>query len=186
VKKVLVIIGSGLFLAVALVWALIAWTPFRVEPPAEAMQQPPCGSTSRYQKSATKCSELAAAEIPTVVFCDLLHDEARYKNKIVRVRAKLYGDSGDFGLADPACGGENIGAGIAFDSSYGIAPDAQKAFDELLCLPRRYYADKQADVIVVGRFDGLNGKPGDRYRTFGFTVMCVQRAENQRLTNSGT
>ena len=185
-KKVLLIIGSGLFLASALVWALIAWTPFRVKPPAEAMQQPPCGSTSRYQKSATKCSELAAAQIPTVAFCDLLHDEARYKSKIVRVQVKLYGDSGDFGLADPTCGGENIAAGVDFDSTYEIAPEAQNGFDGLLCLPARYYADKQADVIVIGRFDGLNGKQGERYRTFGFTVMCVQRAENQRLTYGGT
>jgi hypothetical protein len=186
VKKLLLIITGGILFAFALVWVAIAWTRLRVGPPAEAMQQPPCGSTSRNKKVATKCSELAGAEIPTVAFCDLLHDEARYKNKIVRVRAKLDGDSGDFGLGDASCRGENRGARVDFDSTYGIAADAQKAFDGLLCLPSRYYADKEADVVVVGRFDGLDGKSGDRYRTFQFTVMCVQRAENQRLTYGGT
>ena len=181
-KKTYLIIIAGILFAIALVCAVVAWIPLRIEPPAEAMQQPPCGSTSRSQQVATKCSELAAAEIPTIAFCDLLHDEARYKNKIVRVQAKLYGDSGDFGLGDPSCRGENMGARVDFDSTYGIGADAQKAFDGLLCLPSRYYADKEADVVVVGRFDGLDGKPGDRYRTFQFTVMCVQRAENQRLT----
>ena len=179
-KKVLLIVGGTVLLMVALVW-FVAPISFRVEPPAEAMQQEPCGSTPRQQKSATRCSEFTGAEIPTVAFCDLLHDEARYKNKVIRTQANLYGDSGDFNLADPSCQGERIAAGVNFDSTYGIAAEGQKAFDDLLCLPSRYYADKQADVVVVGRFDGLDGKPSDAYRMFRFTVMCVQRAQNQRL-----
>jgi hypothetical protein len=186
VKKIVLLISLGFIVVVVLVGVSLAWLQRDVVPPADAMLQPPCGSTSRSEKSASKCSELSDPAILTVAFCDLLHDEARYKNKIVRTEAKLYGDSGDFGLGDPSCSGPKMGARVDFDSTYGIGADAQKAFDDLLCLPRRYYADKEADVTVVGRFDGLDGKPGDRYRTFQFTVMCVQRAQNQRLKYGGT
>jgi hypothetical protein len=129
------------------------------------MQQPPCGSTSRNQKTQTKCAELGSSEIPTVTFCDLLHDEDRYKNKLVRTQARLYGDSGDFGLGDPSCSGENMGARVDFDPTYGIAAEAQKAFDDLLCLPGRYNANKEAEVTVIGA-SVADGKPGDRHHFF--------------------
>jgi hypothetical protein len=186
VKKTPVLIGAGILFAILLVCVAIALLPVVSEPPADAAQQPPCGSTSRSRKTPSKCSEFSDAAIPTVAFCDLLHDETRYKNKIVRTQAKLYGDSGDFSLGDPSCRGENMGARVDFDSTYGIGDEAQKAFDDLLCLTRHYYANKEADVVVVGRFDGLNGKPGDPYRTFQFTIMCVLRAQNQRLRYAGT
>ena len=185
-KKPVVAIVGGFFLVIVVIGVAFAWLQRGLTPPADAMQQPPCASTVRSQKSATRCSEVSGSAIPTVSFCDLLNDEERYKNRIVRTQTKLYGDSGDFALGDSSCGGENMRAHVEFDSRYGIAADAQQAFDDLLCSPGHYYANKEADAVVVGRFDGLDGKPGDRYRTFQFSVMCVQRAQNQRLTYGGT
>ena len=185
-KKIVKSTVLALAVVVVLVGVSWAWLQRGVAPPADAMQEAPCASNSRNQKSLTKCSELAGLEIPTVSFCELLKNEVSYKNKIVRTQAKLYADSGNFGLGDASCPGANAGARVDFDSTYGIAAEAQKAFDDLLCLPGRYYANKEADVVVVGRVDGFDEKPGDAHRIFQFTVMCVQRAENQRLTHGGT
>jgi hypothetical protein len=118
--------------------------------------------------------------IPTVPFCALVRDPQRYTQKLVRTQAKLYSDSGNHALSDSACIGEGKAAIVDFDSSYGIASEAQKAFDDLLCARRRYYANKEADVVVVGRFDVLDGKSGDR--RLQFVIMCIEQAQNQRLT----
>ena len=184
-KEIILSISIALVFVILLVGVAIAWLRARVVPPADAMQQPPCGSTWRNQKSPTKCSDLAAASIPTVTFCDLLHNEERYKDKIIRTEAKLYGDSGDFGLGHSSCSGEGMGARVDFDSTYGIAAEAQESFDDFLCAPRLYHANKEAEVIVVGRVDSLDGRPGDRYHNFQFVIMCIQQAKN-RLTYGGT
>ncbi|MGH9755016.1 MAG: hypothetical protein ACREA2_19745 [Blastocatellia bacterium] len=151
-------------------------------PTDEAMKQPPCDPTSRSQNNPDTCSRLSSQAIPIVPFCTLVSDPERYIHKVVRTQAKLYSDSGDHAMSDPVCSGEGKSAFVDFDSSYGITSEAQKAFDVLLCNRRRYHANKEADVVVVGRFADLDGKPGNRYRRIQFVIMCIEQAKNQRLT----
>jgi hypothetical protein len=181
-RRILLWFGIGLLTLLIGVGAAVGWFIYDFGPPAEAMTQPPCGSTSRNQINPDTCSTLSSQAIPTVPFCTLVGDPERYTQKLVRTQAKFYSDSGNHALSDLACMGEGKSAIVDFDSSYGITSEAQKAFDDLLCARRRYYANKEADVVVVGRFDGLDGKPGARYRSLQFVIMCIEQAKNQRLT----
>jgi hypothetical protein len=176
--------GIGLLTLLVGVGAAVGWFGFGVGSPAEAMNEPPCGSTFRSQINPDTCSLLSSQAIPTVPFCALVRDPGRYAQTLVRTQAKFYSDSGNLGLADSACSGEGKTAIVDFDSSYGITSEAQKAFDDLLCARRRYYANKEADVVIVGRFEGLDGKSGDHNRSPQFVVMCIEQAKNQRLTYS--
>ena len=183
-RRILIWFGIGLLTLLVGVGAAVGWFGFGLGPPAEAMNEPPCGSTSRSQINPDTCSLLSSQAIPTVPFCALLRDPKRYAQSLVRTQAKYYSDSGNLGLAGSECSGESKAVTVDFDSSYGIASEAQKAFDDLLCARRRYYANKEAEVVVVGRFEGLDGKPGDQYRSPQFVVMCIEQAKNQRLTYS--
>jgi hypothetical protein len=181
-RRILLWFGIGLLTLLVGVGAAVSWFAYDFGPPAEAMKEPPCGSTSRSQIKLDRRSMLSWQAIPTVPFCTLVGDPERYAQKLVRTQAKFYSDSGNHGLSDSACSGEGKSALVDFDSSYGIASEAQKAFDDLLCVKRRYYANKEADVVVVGRFDGPDGQAGDRYRRLQFVIICIEEAKNQRLT----
>ena len=174
-RRILIWFGIGLLTLLVGVGAAVGWFGFGLGPPAEAMNEPPCGSTGRSRIKPDTCSLFSSQAISTVPFCALVRDPERYAQTLVRTQAKFYSDSGNFGLAAPECSGESKAAIVDFDSSYGITSEAQKAFDELLCSRRRYYANKEADVVVVGRFEGLDGKPGDHNRSPQFVVMCISR-----------
>lgn len=181
-RRILLWFGIGLLTLLVGVGAAVGWFFSDFGRPAEVMTEPPCGSTSRNQINLDTCSMLSSQAIPTVPFCVLVRDPQCYAQKVVRTQAKFYSDSGNHSLSDLACSGEGKSAIVDFDSSYGITSEAQKAFDDLLCARRRYYANKEADVVVIGRFDGLDRKPGDQYRSLEFVVMCIEQAKNPRLT----
>lgn len=181
-RRILIWFGIGLLTLLVVVGAAVGWFGFSLGPPAEAMNEPPCGSTSRSQISPERCSLLLSQAIPTVPFCSLVRDPESFAQTLVRTQAKLYSDSGNLGLADSECSGEGKAAIVDFDSSYGITSEAQTAFDDLLCARHRYYANKEADVVVVGRFDGVDGKPGDRHGSLQFVIVCIEQAKNQHLT----
>lgn len=141
-------------------------------------------SNNRRELISDTCSLLSSQAIPTVPYCALVGDPERYAQTLIRTQAKFYSDSGNLGLADSECSGEGKASIVDFGPSYGITSEAQEAFDHLLCAKRRYYANKEADVVVVGRFEGLDGKPGDHHRSPQFVVMCIEQAKNQRLTYS--
>ena len=136
-RRILIWFGIGLLTLLVGVVAAVGWFGFGLGPPAEAMNEPPCGSTSRSQINPDTCSLLSSQAIPTVPFCALVRDPERYAQTVVRTQAKFYSDSGNLGLADSECSGEGKASIVDFGSSYGITSEAQKAFDDLLCATRR-------------------------------------------------
>ena len=170
-------LSIGLLMLLVVVGAAV-WFDGGLGPPADAMNEPPCGSTSRSKVNPETCSMLSSQQIPTVPYCALVLNPERYAETVVRTQAKFYSDAGVHSLSDSACGGEGKWASVDFSSSYGITAEAQNAFDSLLCARRRYHANKEADVVVVGRFETGNGKAAGPQ----FVVMCIEQAKNQRLT----
>jgi hypothetical protein len=153
-------------------------------PPAEAVEEPPCGSTARNKLDPGKCDQYAAlpgSNIPSVTLCDLVSSPEKYTRETVRVKATFVSDSGSHSLHERACPGGDAWAVVDFDSSYGIRPEAQRNVDQLLCDRSRYYANKQADVVVVGRFDGWVGE--GHQKRMQFIVMCFEEAKRTESPN---
>ena len=102
-RRILIWFGIGLLTLLVGVGAAVGWFGFGLGPPAEAMNEPPCGSTSRSQINPDTCLLFSSLAIPTVPFCTLVGDPERYAQTLVRTQAKFYSDSGNLGLADSEC-----------------------------------------------------------------------------------
>lgn len=119
------------------------------------------------------------SKVPTVSFCDLIRDPARFDNKTVRTRAIFFRNLENEDLNDPTCGIEDTYVWVEFDPGYVSADDElKKEFDRTLC-PSQPCPTGRAKVTVVGRFDGPSGGPyghlgGYRFR---FLLMRLESAE---------
>ena len=163
------------FAAALLVFFVVTSACFRREPTKEALQQPPCGSTTHYQRN-TGCPMIDsnALQIQTMTICDVLHDPHRYLHRVLRVRVMFYSDAGDHSVYDPACNNQtdqtqHPSLPADFDQSYGIQAEAQKSIDDFLCQASHYYWNKKVDMTVVGRLE-------TRHDRVEFIIMCIEQA----------
>lgn len=166
-RQILTIISS--------VMALVAIACLNIGPPKEALQQPPCGSTTHYQRN-TGCPMIDSAvpQIQTIALCDLIHDPERYMQKVVRVRVMFNSDAGNHSVYDPACNNQadqtqHAYLFVDFDQSYGILAEAQKSVDDFLCKASYYYRSKEVDMTLVGRLE-------IRHDRVEFIIICIEQA----------
>jgi hypothetical protein len=143
-------------------------------PTKEALQQPPCGSTTHYQRN-TGCPTIdSPAPYIQIALCDLLREPDRHMQKVVRMRVLFYSDAGDHSVYDPACSNqadqtqrESLSAD--FDQSYGIRAEARKSVDDFLCRASHYHWNKKVDMTLVGRME-------IRRNRVEFIIMCIEQA----------
>jgi hypothetical protein len=160
---------------ISFVLAIVAIACLNMGPTKEALQQPPCGSTTHYHRNiGCPMIDSTAPQIQTIALCDLLHDTDRYMQKVVRVRVMFYSDAGDHSIYDPACNDQADQTQRAyldadFDQSYGIQAEAQKSVDDFLCQASHYHWNKKVDMTLVGRLE----KRHDRVE---FIIMCIEQA----------
>jgi len=118
-------------------------------------------------------------EIPTVNYCDLIHNAASYDKKVIRVRALYVVGFEAAYLYDPVCTGESGSddrAWVEYSDSFESSsnPKVAKQFHNLLKSSKsNKYGLGRVEVLFVGKFDGvrqtseLKIKDG---KTFKFSV----------------
>ena len=128
-------------------------------------EEPPCRS----------CSEIyTSSEISTVTFRELSANPGEFRGKLVRVEAIFHHDSGAISLRGERWAGPGaMYAGVA--ESRGACPGAWKALT--VYSGYRTWYDSEADVVVVGRLERIDGE-GDFYAgREGFNILCLERVE---------
>jgi hypothetical protein len=135
--------------------------------------------------------DLSKIEIPTVNFCDLVHNPEKFDKQILRTQAIIYYGFEASVLYVTAC--DKFDTWASYDSTYDEkAKEGRKLYK---LLTKGKYSDyKRADVIIVGRFDGRrqqfsltlkNGKNFSYSMGYGhlnvypyqFTIMRVEKAK---------
>ena len=115
-------------------------------------------------------------EIPTIDYCNLIHNPNTYREKVIRINAKYRIGAKWSNLYSPYCGGPGE-IWVNFDETYfnesfqpcqksNIAEKVKfKGFDQIF------------DVVLVGKFYG-SGEPnyGNNRSKFMFVVGCVEQA----------
>jgi hypothetical protein len=124
-------------------------------------------------------------QAPTVPFCELIRDSARYDKSIVRTQAIFLRNMENAYLYDPTCAGENSYVWAEFDPAYVYTDEAlKKNFEQLLC-PTQPCPIGRAQITVVGRFEGPGGGPYGHlndYR-FRFSFIRLEQAETAQSSN---
>ena len=124
-------------------------------------------------------------QAPTVPFCELIRDSARYDNGIVSTQAIFFRNMENAYLYDPSCESDDTYVWTEFDPSYVYTDDTlKKKLDELLC-PNQPCPMGRAHVTVVGRIEGPSRGPYghlDGYR-FRFSLIRLQQAETAQVFN---
>lgn len=108
----------------------------------------------------------ARADIPTVNFCDLVREPAKYEGKTVRVRG-IYRTSFEVSeLTGPECLGPKRRAWVSFAPKQ--CPDSKNIGGE------DFYG-KLADIVAIGEFRSAGGRFGHLGGyPFEFTIACVE------------
>ena len=115
-------------------------------------------------------------EIPTIDYCNLIHNPNAYREQVIRIHAKYRIGAKWSNLYSPYCGGPSE-IWVNFDETYfnesfqpcqksNIAEKVKfKGFDQIF------------DVVLVGKFYG-SGEPnyGNNQSRFMFVVGCVEQA----------
>ena len=115
-------------------------------------------------------------EIPTIDYCNLIHNPNAYREQVIRIHAKYRIGAKWSDLYSPYCGGPSE-IWVNFDETYfsesfqpcqksNIAEKVKfKGFDQIF------------DVVLVGKFYG-SGEPnyGNNRSRFMFVVGCVEQA----------
>lgn len=124
-------------------------------------------------------------QAPTVPFCELIRDSARYDNGIVSTQAIFVRNMENEYLYDPSCESGNAYVWTEFDPSYVYTDDTlKKKFDEMLC-PTQPCPVGRVHVTVVGRFEGpAQGPYGhlDGYH-LRFSLIRLQQADTTQVFN---
>jgi len=142
------------------------------EPQVKDIQGPPSYSSTIKQA-------------PTVPFCELLRNSARYDKRIVRTQATFFRNMENAYLYDPSCGGENAYVWAEFDPAYVYTDDAlKKKFDQVLC-PTQPCTIGRAQITVVGRFEGPTGGPYGHLNdySFRFSFIRLEQADSAQTSN---
>lgn len=121
----------------------------------------------------------AVQEAPTVNYCTLAHDPARYAGMIVRTTVNYYYNSENTYVDDQTCNDPHSAAWAVFDDSYRYSDiTVAERFHQLLrpSGPSRF---GQVRILVVGRLKGPNelgfGHLND-YR-YLFEIMRIEQVD---------
>ena len=138
--------------------------------------------TVKTNNTSTSGNE-SSSDPPTVAFCDLVRDPARYDGKVVHTEA-IVAVGFEVGIIyDPKCGDSEKRVWYDFDmSTYNENEKGWKALRQLL-FPKseeqhgRYTG--RAKATMIGRFDASdkNGYGHLNQYHFKFTIKRVERAE---------
>lgn len=113
-------------------------------------------------------------QAPTVAFCELIRDSARYDKSIVRTQATFFRNMENAYLSDPSCAHENAYVWAEFDPAYVYTDDAlKKKFEQLLC-PTQPCPTGRAQITVVGRFEGPSGGPYGHLNDYRFRFSFIR------------
>ncbi len=115
-------------------------------------------------------------EIPTIDYCNLIHNPNAYREKVIRVHAKYRIGAKWSNLYSPNCGGPGE-IWVNFDETYfneSFQPCQKSNIAEKLKFKG---FDQVFDVVLVGKFYG-SGEPnyGNNRSGFMFVVGCVEQA----------
>jgi hypothetical protein len=100
-------------------------------------------------------------DIPTVNFCDLIHNAASYDKRVIRVRALYVVGFEAAYLYDPVCNGEAGSVNrtwVEYSDSFEKSSDPKvaKRFHSLLkSSSDNKYGLGRVEVVFVGKFDGV-------------------------------
>jgi hypothetical protein len=100
-------------------------------------------------------------KIPTVNYCDLIHNAASYDRKVIRVRALYVVGFEAAYLYDPACNGKSGSdkrVWIEYSDSFekSSKPEVERQFHGLLKSSKdNKYSPGRVEVVFVGKFDGV-------------------------------
>ena len=124
-------------------------------------------------------------QAPTVPFCELIHDSARYDNRIVSTQAIFVRNMENEYLYDPSCESSNAYVWTEFDPSYVYTDEAlKKKFNEMLC-PTQPCPVGRVQVTVVGRFEGPTQGPYGHLDSYHlrFSLIRLQQADTAQVFN---
>ncbi len=109
---------------------------------------------------------LAKSDLPTVSFCDLVREPAKYEGKTVRVKG-IYRTSFEVSeLTGPECLGPRRRAWLSIAANQ--CPDSKNIGGE------EFYG-KLADIVAIGTFHSAGGRFGHLGGyPFEFNVACVE------------
>lgn len=142
---------------------------------ADEREQPPCRS----------CAALYSAEIPTVSLCDIARAPDRFSGKMIRVRSEFRHDAGTI-ILDDAVGGCERSAFLyaGLDESFAACDGAL----EELALHSGFgtWYDGSAAVTVVGRFGRIETANSFYTGEVGFTIMCLEHAEQREMDTAAS
>jgi hypothetical protein len=116
---------------------------------------------------------------PTVPFCKLVYDPARYQGEVVRTLAIFYGDRENEVLYDPQCPDERNLTWVDFDPSYVYSDEGVKNRLAEALRRKAPFNGGKAQVTAVGRFDGPNSSGYghlNSYR-FRFSIMRIEQVD---------
>ena len=119
----------------------------------------------------------AIDKAPTVPYCDLVRDPARFRNSIVRTEATFNKNLENSVFRDQTC--KTGLTWIEFDPAYVYADEALKnKFEDLACL-KKARCDGQARVTAVGRFEGPSQQGYGHLGCcpYRFSIMRIEKAE---------
>jgi hypothetical protein len=147
--------------------------------------QVPVTTSTSSPTDSPPAPDLSKIDIPTVGFCDLVHNPEKYDNQIVRTQAIIYYGFEASVLYLPAC--KKFDTWAAYDRSYDAKTKESKKLYKILT---KGSDDRTADVIIVGRFSGkrqvaFKVKDKTYYMGYGhmnmfdyqFTIMRVDTAK---------
>lgn len=119
----------------------------------------------------------AIEQAPTVAYCDLVRDPARFNNAIVRTEAVFNKNLENSVFRDQTC--KDSLTWVEFDSAYVYADETLKnKFVELACL-KQARCNGRAQVTAVGRFEGPSESGYGHLGCcpFRFSIMRIEKAE---------
>jgi hypothetical protein len=135
-------------------------------------------------------------EVPTVSYCDLIHNPEKYDKKTIRLKALYIRGFEVSALEDPECKSDKS-IWVEFDSASRQCTKAeiQKAYDKVFYPPRKKKkgmiempGPERAELRVVGQFNGPKpgipiGSEGKRILTgyghlngfnYQFIIHCIE------------
>ena len=129
--------------------------------------------------------------VPTVSYCELVREPAKYDKQILRVRGNYHVRFEVSNFSGVDCESSENTAWVEFDQSAEEATDP-KVLKKLRPLSktkqknrsiRSYFSAAETEILVIARFDGIKqtvkSQNGTTTRTFGFGHLS---AYNYRLT----
>lgn len=164
-------LGLGLIVTMLiLVIGLMGFGVIKYRSAEVTLETPPCPNCSQVYS--------AAQIIPTIEFCQLVDNSARFANQMVRIKAAFIHDAGQTLLTAPQekCEGQthrSIKTGL--DERCGACDGTRKALSIYTGFETWY--DSRAIVVVVGRLGRINNPKSHYHGDDGFNILCLEQVE---------